>query len=111
MTLTHYAVFDDRDELIACWAAGYGETAVTVAALPPVTSRLDRLVLAEALTRLSHNLWHCYTHPASAMHSTAETPRAGDVNASERRSRSCRTRSAGRTFRTTTNPDRLLQPH
>ncbi|WP_433077776.1 hypothetical protein ACQP1P_35445 [Dactylosporangium sp. CA-052675] len=69
--MTRYAVHDERHELIACWAAGYGETARTVSTLPTDASHFQRLVLAEALTRLSHALWRCYTHPASAMASTA----------------------------------------
>jgi hypothetical protein len=69
--MTRYAVHNDRHELICCWDAGYGETARTVAALPATANLLQRLVLAEALSRLSRQLWRCYTHPASALSSTA----------------------------------------
>ncbi|MFG2045528.1 hypothetical protein [Dactylosporangium sp. NPDC048998] len=68
--MTRYAIHDDRHELIACWPAGYGEKAVTVTTLPAHTSPFQRLVLAEAMTRLSSELWRCYTHPASAMADT-----------------------------------------
>jgi hypothetical protein len=71
MTVTRYAIHDDRNELIACWAAGYGEKAVTVAALPANAGPFQRLVLAETMTRLSSALWRCYTHPASAMADTS----------------------------------------
>jgi hypothetical protein len=71
MTVTRYAIHDDRNELIACWATGYGEKAATVAVLPTETDAFERLGLAEAMTRLSTALWHCYTHPATAMSSTA----------------------------------------
>ncbi|MEU7875166.1 hypothetical protein [Dactylosporangium sp. NPDC049140] len=69
--MTRYAIHDDRNELIACWSAGYGEKAVTVTALPTTMSPFDRLVLAESMTRLSSALWRCYTHPASAMADTS----------------------------------------
>ncbi|MEV0570324.1 hypothetical protein [Dactylosporangium sp. NPDC050588] len=69
--MTRYAVHNDRQELICCWEAGYGETARTVASLPATATLLQRLVLAEALSRLSRHLWRCYTHPASALSSTA----------------------------------------
>nr|BFE55649.1 hypothetical protein GCM10020063_001750 [Dactylosporangium thailandense] len=71
MIVTRYAIHDDRNELIACWSAGYGERAVTVAALPETTNPLQRLALAESLTRLSAVVWRCYTHPVSAMVDTS----------------------------------------
>jgi hypothetical protein len=68
--VTRYAIRDDRNELIACWAAGYGEKAATVTALPQQMGAFERLALAETMTRLSTALWRCYTHPASALSST-----------------------------------------
>ncbi|UWP80481.1 hypothetical protein [Dactylosporangium fulvum] len=68
--MTRYAIHDSRTELLASWGLGYGDTAMTVAALPTTASSKDQLVLAESLSRLSQALWRCYTHPASAAAST-----------------------------------------
>ena len=68
--MTRYAIHGSRTELLASWGLGYGDAAITVAVLPATASSKDQLVLAESLSRLSHALWRCYTHPASAAPST-----------------------------------------
>ncbi|MET7423627.1 hypothetical protein [Dactylosporangium sp. NPDC005555] len=67
--MTHYAINEYRDELLAVWSAGYGETARAVSTLPTTATPTQRFALAESLTHLSRAFWHCYTHPASACRS------------------------------------------
>ncbi|MCK2213763.1 hypothetical protein MF672_008175 [Actinomadura sp. ATCC 31491] len=62
--MTRYAIDRARGALVAQWSIGIGETATTVADLPPALPRHELLRLSAGLTRLSHACWRCYTHPA-----------------------------------------------
>ncbi|MEU0486641.1 hypothetical protein ABZ260_46690 [Streptosporangium sp. NPDC006013] len=64
--MTLYAIDQSRNVLIATWSVGIGDTAITVAELPPDVRADQALRLAEALSGLSRACWRCYTHPASA---------------------------------------------
>ena len=68
--MTRYAIDERRGELAASWGAGYGDLVTAVAALPVGSTPKQRLTVAATLTTLSDALWRCYTHPASASHST-----------------------------------------
>jgi hypothetical protein len=69
--LTSYAVDQNTHTLIRVWATGRGDRAAVVSKLPDAASAEELLNLAQALTSLSHALWRCYTHPASATDSLA----------------------------------------
>lgn len=64
--MTRYAVDEERGSLIASWSTGTGDVAITIAELPPSAAGDEALHLASAASRLSEQLWRCYTHPASA---------------------------------------------
>jgi hypothetical protein len=64
--MTRYAVDEERGSLMAFWSAGTGDVAVTIGELPPSAAGEEALHLASAASRLSEQLWRCYTHPASA---------------------------------------------
>lgn len=64
--MTRYAVEEDRRLLLASWSMGSGDAARVVAELPSEADRDAALLLADELSSLSHVLWRCYTHPASA---------------------------------------------
>jgi hypothetical protein len=64
--VTRYAIDEQHGALIAAWATGDGDTATTVATLPPSSPTDQRYAVARALVGLSEALWRTYTHPASA---------------------------------------------
>lgn len=64
--MTRYAIDEQHGTLIAAWATGDGDTATTVATLPPSSPTEQRYAVARALAGLSEVLWRTYTHPASA---------------------------------------------
>ncbi|MEY9929714.1 hypothetical protein ABH926_004354 [Catenulispora sp. GP43] len=64
--VTRYAIDEQHGTLIAAWATGDGDTATSVATLPPSSPADQRYAVARALTGLSEALWRTYTHPASA---------------------------------------------
>jgi hypothetical protein len=64
--VTGYAVDEDRGLLLASWSTGPGDVVSVVAELPSLTDRDAALWLVAKLSSLSHTLWRCYTHPASA---------------------------------------------
>ena len=82
--MTRYAIDEQRGALIAAWATGDGDTAGTVATLPPATPADQRYAVARTLTDLSAALWHAYTHPASAAEDDLEDGSEGWRRQAER---------------------------
>jgi len=64
--MSRYAVDRERVAIVVSWSTGAGDVAVTVAGLSSSVEDGQALDLAYAATRLSRELWRCYTHPASA---------------------------------------------
>jgi hypothetical protein len=64
--MSRYAVDRERVAIVVSWSTGAGDVAVTVAGLSSFGEDGQALDLAYAATRLSRELWRCYTHPASA---------------------------------------------
>ncbi len=64
--MSRYAVDSERGATVVSWSTGAGDVAVTVAGLSSSVEDGQALDLAYAATRLSRELWRCYTHPASA---------------------------------------------
>lgn len=64
--MTRYALDEQRGELVASWGTGRGERCRALTALPAEARPGDLDSLLMNLTMLSEQLWHCYTHPASA---------------------------------------------
>jgi hypothetical protein len=70
--VTRYAIDQERGVLMASWATGAGDTAITVAALPEGCPPERAGALALALAGFSDAAWHTYTHPVSAADSLEE---------------------------------------
>lgn len=64
--MTSYAFDEDRHAIVAVQETGSGCTASTLAELPRDISGDAIGHLAQAMTRLSAQVWRTYTHPASA---------------------------------------------
>jgi hypothetical protein len=64
--MTRYAYDAERHTLVATWATGIGDRAITVADIHAEVIEEAAGDLASRLTHSSEVLWRTYTHPASA---------------------------------------------